>query len=417
LLKRAAPMERLSRVDFEDCLSFLAGELPSPPGAYEPEPGSAPRFTSPRIWRYRGRFGIRNRRVIRWFRTNVGTITSEENVQVMVDGAPIGTIEGAYAERLQRGDRFLLDGRPLALLRLEGNRVYAKQTTGDSALPRWTSDRQGLSAELALDLSRFRTEAARRMTDGPMHCKTWMIQVYSLELKAVEVLVELFESQGVFSLIPDESTLLVEEFPHPDGTAYAFHVPLNRASCEALGRATAARLGRRFGRNIALSIADLGWMIVLPDRAVLSQEVLADLFDRDGFEQDVLLGVDRGELLARRFQHVAATALMVLRRPEGQRRRVGGLLWVSQRLYPLVKAACPEHPLLRETRREVLQERLDVQSALNWLETKPAIRFRSLDAASPFTTAWIDQSAAERLCFEAPAEALKRLHRRIMSKV
>src|SRR5262249_51351761 len=29
---------------------------------------------------------------------------------------------------------------------------------------------------------------------------------------------------------------------------------------------------------------------------------------------------------------------------------VGGLNWVSTRLYPLVRSICPDHPLLRETR-------------------------------------------------------------------
>ena len=79
----------------------------------------------------------------------------------------------------------------------------------------------------------------------------------------------------------------------------------------------------------------------------------------------MLEGLDRGDLPARRFRHVAATALMVLRNPEqGRRVRVGGLIWVSTRLYPLVKAACPDHPLLRETRREVLEDLLDVPAAV-----------------------------------------------------
>ena len=60
---------------------------------------------------------------------------------------------------------------------------------------------------------------------------------------------------------------------------------------------------------------------------------------------------------------------MVLRNSEpGRRVRVGGLNWVSTRLYPLVKAACPDHPLLRETRREVLEDLLDVPAAERWLE-------------------------------------------------
>jgi ATP-dependent Lhr-like helicase len=128
----------------------------------------------------------------------------------------------------------------------------------------------------------------------------------------------------------------------------------------------------------------------------------------------VLEGVDRGDLAARRFRHVAATALMVLRNPErGKRVRVGGLLWVSSRLYPLVKAACPDHPLLRETRREVLRDILDVDAAARWLATGPSLRLRVLSAPSPFTLAWIAPGADEPLHFDTPADALRRLHARM----
>ena len=68
---------------------------------------------------------------------------------------------------------------------------------------------------------------------------------------------------------------------------------------------------------------------------------------------------------------------MVLRNPEpGRRVRVGGLHWASTRLYPLVKAACPDHPLIRETRREVLDDLLDTPAAERWLTRQPAVRFR-----------------------------------------
>ena len=98
--------------------------------------------------------------MIRWFWSNVGTITSEESVRVLADGVEIGTLEGAYAERLQAGDRFVLDGRALEFRRLEGLIVHARAADGEPSLPRWSSDRQALSAELALDLARFREEAA-----------------------------------------------------------------------------------------------------------------------------------------------------------------------------------------------------------------------------------------------------------------
>ena len=55
------------------------------------------------------------------------------------------------------------------------------------------------------------------------------------------------------------------------GSTYTFHAPLSRAACEALGRATAARLGRRFGRDLALTVADLGWSLRLPEGAALER--------------------------------------------------------------------------------------------------------------------------------------------------
>jgi len=422
LISRSAPLAGLSRADFDACLAFLAGELAAPAGAAEPEPEAAPRWTAPRIWKQGGRFGIRSRRVIRWFWSNVGTINAEESVRVLADGVAIGTLEAAYAERLQAGDRFVLDGRALEFRRLERSLVHARTAAGEASLPRWSSDRQSLSAELALDLARFRAEAARRLADGPSALRGWLCESQRLAPSAAGLLVRLFEAQEQCSEVPAPGTLLVEQSPTPDalegeGLTYTFHAPLSRSACEALARATAARLGRQFGRDLSLHAADLGWSIRLPPGAVLDAAAVASLAAPEGLVDDVLEGLDRGELLARRFRHVAATALMVLRRPEGGRRRVGSLLWVSTRLYPLVQAACPDHPLLRETRREVLDDLLDTRSALAWLTTRPAVRLRVLEAPSPFASTWIDPGESELLRFEEPGDALRRLHARLTAAV
>src|SRR5205823_9257741 len=137
--------------------------------------------------------GLRSRRVLRWFWTNVGTIASEEPVRVVADGVEIGTLEGAYAERLQPGDRFVLDGRALEFLRLEGMLVQARASGGEPNLPRWSSDRQGLSAELANDLARFRIEAARALADSPSALRVLLAETYDLDSEAAGVLEALFE--------------------------------------------------------------------------------------------------------------------------------------------------------------------------------------------------------------------------------
>ena len=418
LVRKAGPMAGLSRRDFDACLDFLAGDLAAPSGAFEPEPGATPKWTAPRIWKLRGRFGVRSRRVVRWFWGNVGTITSEESCRVVADGTPVGTLEAAYAERLQAGDKFVLDGRSLEFRRLEGTVVHARASGGEPNLPRWSSDRQGLSPELAREVAAFRSEAARRLDDGPSALRAWLAEAHDLDTDASGVIEALISAQEQASEVPSADVLLVEESPtRTSGFAYTFHAPLGRPGIEALARATSARLGRRFGRDLTLAVADLGWSIGLPEGARIGRDDIPGLVSPEGFADDVLEGLDRGDLPARRFRHVAATALMVLRNPDGGRTRVGGMLWVSQRLYPLVVAACPEHPLLRETRREVLEDLLDVRSALAWLGSEPTIRLRGLAAPSPFAMAWVDPSGGEPLRFESADHALGRLHARLVEPV
>jgi ATP-dependent Lhr-like helicase len=420
LIGMAGPMADLTRTDFDDCMKFLSGRLGAPAGAFEPEPGVPPRWTSPRIWQNAGRFGLRNCRVARWFRTNVGTIHSEPAVRVVAEGVAVGTLEASYAERLVPGDRFVLDGRSLEFRRLDGASLLARHAGGQPSLPRWTSDRQSLSSELASDLAGFRAEASRLLAEpSTTALGRWLVETFELDANAAQVLIELFEAQAQWSEIPDKTGLLVEESPSPrdDWLIYTFHAPLNRAACEALARVAVARLGRQFGRDLTLSVADLGWSIHIPATAGirLTPESIMPLFDLEGFTDDVLEGLDRGDLPARRFRHVAATALMVLSNPEpGRRVRVGGMNWVSTRLYPLVKAACPEHPLLRETHREVLNDILDVPAAIRWINQKPSVRFRVLPELSPFAAAWINPGQAEVLQFEPPGDALRRLHSRLV---
>ena len=415
ILRKSDAFATLTEADFNACLKFLSGELAAPAGAYEIDQPDGMRFSRARIWKHRGLFRARNKRVLRWLWSNIGTITSEESVRVRANGVDLGTVEAAYAERLQTGDRFLLDGRVLEAKSRLGGVLRVDVVQGNPALPRWTSDRQSMSPELALRLANFREVAGTCLiNEGPERLHTWLMGEYRLESSAARVVEALFENQLSQSEIPPSGGLLIEEAPTENGILLAFHAPLARSACEALGRAVCARLGRSVSRNLHLTVADLGWTIRFPDLDKFEEQGLRNLFSPDRFEADVLDGLDRGELVARRFRHVASTALMVLRNPDGGRTRVGGHAWVSQRLFPLVKAACPDHPLIREARREALEDVLDTPAALEFLEQDPLIQFRRLEAPSPFCAAWIDPvSGTETLTFETQGNALKRLHTRL----
>jgi ATP-dependent Lhr-like helicase len=417
LVCRSWPFRDLSRSDFDACLNYLCGDLPAPAGAAESEDGQALRWTSPRLRKSGDQFSLSRGRVARWFRMNVGTIDSEESHAVEADGVRIGHLESVYADRLEPGDRFVLDGRALSVRRITTGIVEAKPASGEAYFPVWTSDRPGLSGPLALALARFRVELGRQIGIGERSAIRRLVDRYRMRQEDADCLIGLWRAQMAVSEVPTENGVLIECFPEAEGWGYAVHANLHRAAAECLGRACAARIGRILLRDVRLSVADLGF-VVHAEGPLLDREEFARVFAPDHLEADVLEGLDRGDLVAQRFRRIAATGFMVLRNMEGGRPKVGGLDWVSRRLYPIVAESCPDHPLVREARRDVLESILDIDSTRNWLNRLDNYRFIRMSGLSPFAAAWLEpfgDEASEPVRFESQDDVLQRLHERLFA--
>ena len=104
---------------------------------------------------------------------------------------------------------------------------------------------------------------------------------------------------------------------------------------------------------------------------------------------------------------------MVLRQPEGRKRRVGGADWSERRLFESVRQRDGDFVLLRQAVRELRQELCDMPVALEYARRLPAltIRCRRLSRPSPFALAWTQlQDGAFESQALTPEEALLRLH-------
>ena len=166
LIRKAGPMAELTRADFDDCLAFLAGDLAAPAGAFEPEPGAPPRWTSPRIWQ--------NARPVRPAQPARGPLVPEQRGNDSLGSRRFGSWTGASLSarskrRTPSGSSRAID---LYLTAASWNfagwmnsSLLARPDGGEPSLPRWTSDRQSLSSELASELAGFRAEAARLLAE------------------------------------------------------------------------------------------------------------------------------------------------------------------------------------------------------------------------------------------------------------
>jgi ATP-dependent Lhr-like helicase len=426
VVRRAAPFADLTRADFDDCLAYLRGLDERGEGWLPPrlvEDGDC--------WR------VTDARTARILRRNLGSILTETAVAVVScggrppglpdeEGRPgglppqeiiqIGEVDESFADRLQPGDRFLLDGRCLEFrARARGSAVVA-EVPGRPQTVRWAGDAWPLSAELARRLFVLRTRAAEALREGPEALARLLFDDYALSDAAAVAIATHFAQQESVSEIPDATTLLVEGIDGERGLELYLHTPLNRPANDALARVAVARLVREHGRSATSEVADLGFLLRLRGDAASAAGLVRSLLRADAFAETLDDSLAQSEALRTRFGRVAQTGLMVLRQPEGQRRRVGGGDWNERRLFEEVRGHDPDFVLLRQSLRELRQELCDARAALEYARQLPAltVRCRWLSRPSPFAAAWtqIDDGASEDAL--TPAEALARLHAELM---
>jgi ATP-dependent Lhr-like helicase len=423
LVRCSYPFRDLARTDFDDCLSYLFGR--------DRDGGD---WLRSRLIGDSQAFTVCDEGTAKLLRRNLGTILAEETATVVIadcelrfaDTAQsairnpqfaIGTVDLAFAERLQPGDRFLLDGRCLEVRQVAGNEVYVDDANGRPAVPRWGGDGWPLSPQLAQRLFALRVLAAEALRESPIALATLLRREYGLDGRAVEVLVDYFEEQESVSEIPDGAVCLVEAVATGYGETYYVHTPLNRRGNDALARVAVRRLAREHGRSALTILADLGFAIIprggplgRPDTDVAG--LVRRLLDATGFESDLDAALADSESLRHQFQRVAVTGLMLLRNPIGRKRRVGGRDWAQRRLFDQVRARDPDFVLLRQTRREVRASACDSDAAFAYARSLPAlaVRCRWLANPSPFARAWTQEEVGAMESVETPAQALERLH-------
>jgi ATP-dependent Lhr-like helicase len=414
---RAYPFRDLRREEFDDCLRYLAGH-----------DRDGREWLPPRVQRSEDGFAVTDDRTARLLRRNLGTILAEEAVTVELAPPPspgdeeavapavtVGEVDRLFAERLEPGDRFLLDGRCLEYRRRQADALVVEEVPGRPAVPRWGGDGLPLSPELARRLYVLRVQAAEALRDGPAALAELLRREYGLPDGTAETLADYFQQQEAVSEIPDTGVCLVEATGREFGETYHVHTPLNRTANDALARVAARRLARDFGHAASSVVADLGFALFLRRPVDEIADVLRHLLAADGFADDLDAALAESTILRERFRRVATTGLMLLRNPLGRRRRVGGSAWGEERLFDQVRERDPDFVLLRQALREARGEACDVAAALDYARRLPslAVRCRRLARPSPFAENWtqLAPGAAEEI--ETPAAALRRLHARL----
>ena len=133
------------------------------------------------------------------------------------------------------------------------------------------------------------------------------------------------------------------------------------------------------------------------------------------------MAIDRTEVLKRRFRHCAARALMILRNYRGRIKRVGMQQVSSMILMNAVKRIDQNFSILKEARREVLEDLMDIGNAKNVLEGIASKKINvdeiNTTVPSPFAFSLIVQGYTDVFKIEDKIEFLRRMHKNVLIKI
>ena len=180
---------------------------------------------------------------------------------------------------------------------------------------------------------------------------------------------------------------------------------------DALSRAIGYLAGRGGGRDIEVGINDNGFYIA--GEKIQLAKVL-NFLKPENLEEILREAIERTDILARRFRHCAARSLMILRNYKGRKRSVGKQQMKSHFLLARVKKISSDFPILREARREILEDLMDIENAkivLKWIsEKKVKIKIIETNLPSPFALNLIIQGHTDLIKIEDKQRFLKRMH-------
>jgi ATP-dependent Lhr-like helicase len=405
MVRRAYPYRELTHEVFEEVLTLLSEGIVSSRGRY-----------GAYILRDRVHGHLQARRGARIAAvSNGGTIPDTAIFQVIAqpEGVQIATLDEHFAVDSSPGDVILLGNTSWRIQKIESaGRVLVEDAHGQPPnVPFWTGEAPQRSLELSRFVSALRAEISARTPDvipgyiSQAHRQVantvaWLREQCCVpDAAADQMIAYIVAGRAVLGAVPTLTTIVAERFfDEGGGMQLILHSPFGGRINKAWGLALRKRFCRGFNFELQAAATDNGLNLSLAEQHSFP---LSDVFQflTEQTVQELLQQASlTSPIFKARWRWDACRSLQLLRFQKGKKvppqimRTRGDDLLAN--VFPQV-AACqeniegdikiPDHPLVREVMKDVLQEAMDLTGLTRILGEMHSGRIRCLavDTTTP----------------------------------
>jgi ATP-dependent helicase Lhr and Lhr-like helicase len=334
--------------------------------------------------------------------TSGGAIPDTADYQVVLEpaGHLVGTVNEDFAVESLSGDVFQLGNTSYRIRRVERGTVRVEDAEGQPPnIPFWLGEAPGRTDELCAAVSRLRRAVEERLAVSRDAAIAWLAAAGCCEPAASQLVDYLDSARAALGCLPTHDTVVLERFfDEAGGMQLVVHAPFGSRVNRAWGLALRKRFCRQF--NFELQAAATEDALILSLTTAHSFELAAVArYLRSGTVRSLLVqAVCAAPMFATRWRWVAAISLALPRFQGGRRVPPPLARMQAEDLLAAVfpdQVACaenlqgeleiPDHPLVRQTLRDCLEEAMDIErleAVLRAIESG-SIRVVARDLAEP----------------------------------
>jgi len=441
LLRGAYPYRTLTREEFDEVLKMLAEGYSTRRGRH----GAL-------IYHDTVNHTIRPRPSARLTAiTSGGTIPDNADYQVILEPQAtfVGTVNEDFAIESLQGDIFQLGNVSYRILRVEQGKVRVADAHGEPpSIPFWLGEAPGRSDELSQSVSRLRLEIEKRLSpvpeaaamrpdvDSDVTGRETAVRWLSDEVGvtgagAIQLVNYLSAARTALGALPTQETLIFERFfDEAGGMQLVIHSPFGSRLNRAWGLALRKRFCRSF--NFELQAAATEDTIILSLTTAHSFELadVARYLHSNTVRPILVQALCAAPMFTARWRWSATIALALPRFRGGKKVAAPLARMAAEDLLTSIfpdQVACaenlpgeleiPDHPLVRQTVRDCLEEAMDVEGFEQLLRNLEAGRIKVIarDVVEPSPLA-LEVLSARPYAFLDDAPLEERRTQAVMSR-
>ncbi|MDE5892070.1 MAG: DEAD/DEAH box helicase [Acetatifactor sp.] len=378
LLPRAWPFRHVTREDVEAVLEMLAGDY-----EHKREIPVRPRILYDRI---HGR--VEGDGYSRMLAVSAGGTIPDKGLYTVrtQDGVKVGEADEEFVYETQKGDRFLLGAFAWRVTEISRDTVTVVQAPVEGArLPFWHGELKGRNKETGSAFGKILRELQEAEQQGKLKAALGALGLDESAAGLAEgYLRRQMEATGG---LPDDRTILLEHFTDQSGHSQLMvHSIFGRQINSPLALLAARQAQQEMGENVGSVDEEDGFLLYSYGEENMPEGLLQRV-DAESSEAVLAALLPSTPLFNMAFRYNCGRALMMGVRGKGRQP-----LWMQRlRSAEMLDQVVGEkdHPLMRETRRECMNQLWDVAGVREILEKIQAgeIRVREIytDTASPMS--------------------------------